>query len=319
MNRRVRRLAFAALLLATAASTGPAHAEPSGDLLAYLHRKQFEMPVNADTHEYYILMADENTVGDLLEFLREPADERLERLALIALSAVGAVDKSSVGWEQWADVITRLESSYDPRNADSSSLMQMAYWGVAQYGTEDSLQFLIERSEAETWRGGPMPLDRTRVYSDETVAIVTPATLAVMALCWDGSPGSLRYRDEYLERNRPSEDPAVQYARKRLESARFSLSSGRRIQEAAWALKQRGFRLDEYGRFVPLDDEDVQSQASAASSEQSEAPVHEPTQTAPSDGATVDTRRTNRRLPVLAGAVLALAAIAWLALRRRGT
>ncbi|BET65303.1 hypothetical protein ASA1KI_02210 [Opitutales bacterium ASA1] len=319
MNRHIRRLVLGAVLLAVATNTAPAQAGASAELLAYLHRKQLETRPNVPAHEYYILMAQPETVGQLVDLLTETSDHFDMTYALNALAAIGAVDKASVPFDTLRKVARLFEARYDPLDPDASALLERAYWAVAHYATEESRQFLIERGEADAWRDGPMPVDRTREYSEGTIIPVTPATLAVVSLRRDPSPESLRYRDEYMKRNRHSGDPAIQWACQLLDSGRFSLSSGRRIQEAAWALKQRGFRLDEDGRFVPLDDAEKPPQASASASSPPEAPVHEPTQTAPSKDTTEDASALSPRLPLAVSAVLALAAIAWLALRRRST
>ncbi|BET65306.1 hypothetical protein ASA1KI_02240 [Opitutales bacterium ASA1] len=315
MNRRTRRIARIATFAALAITAAHAHAESRDEVLGYLHRTRPNVPA----HEYYILMAQPETVGQLVDFLTETGDHFDMTYALNALAAIGSVDKTSVPFDTLERVARLFEERYDPKDPHASALLERAYWAVAHYGTDESLRFLIERGEADSWRGGPMPEDRTRVFSDGTIIPANPATLAAVSLRWDGSPESLRYRDEYLDRNRHSDDPAIQWARRRLESARFSLSSGRRIQEAAWALKQRGFRLDEDGRFVPLDDADKPPLASASASAPPEAPVHEPTQTAPSKDTTEDASALSPRLPLAVSAVLALAAIAWLALRHRGS
>ncbi|MGH8017147.1 MAG: hypothetical protein ACREIA_02485, partial [Opitutaceae bacterium] len=123
------------------------------------------------------------------------------------------------------------------------------------YGTDESLKFLIDRSEASSWMGGSMPTE-TRVISHAGSFTITPQVMALLSICFHPSPKADEYLTEVLSRTDQPRDEAVSFALHQIEEDMNPFDNIIREQRAAWTLKQRGFRLNEEGVFVPLDGEE---------------------------------------------------------------
>lgn len=247
---------FAGLLACSIASEGPART--TEQLLAYLECSEFGRPIRSDGYTYGILMADSSTPRELIGLLTgndARMDRRAKVNALNALASIGAVDKSNLPFEEVAKLVAFFESQYDPANVETCDILEHTYWVVAQYGTHEALQFLVGRIEDPTWFGGAMPQEIQMSSSGDSWP-ASPRSSALKSLLFHPRPEAITYIDSLSGRTDLLQDAAmsytIQYATRWRGMPEFE--GIRQKQQAAWALKQRGFRLNEEGYFVPLDE-----------------------------------------------------------------
>ncbi|BET65308.1 hypothetical protein ASA1KI_02260 [Opitutales bacterium ASA1] len=317
ISRSLRRLLLLAVLC-----PGTAAVRDSQQLEEYLAMREVRLSaVNQSAIGYYIVMAEPTTGLELIDYIENRAPHTPYRdRPFGALRALVSVEPKSVPFSRLRQLVERIEEHWDPSDRPTFLELEWAYRVVSSYASSEAVELIRTRTSAEFWRERVMPTMQ-RSYSDGPEWIESARSAAVQSLGVSHSPLALELLHELRQQPDIAADDVLSGA---VESAigLQPLTTAYQRDDMRWLeLRRNGFRVSEDGYFVPLEDSAEGPKAPpplVARPEDSSEPTSEASAPIGASAEDTDTAASDRRLPLAVGAVLALTAIAWLALRRRG-
>ncbi|BET65307.1 hypothetical protein ASA1KI_02250 [Opitutales bacterium ASA1] len=316
--RSLRRLLLLAVLC-----PGTASARDAQQLEEYLATQEVALSgINKSIVGYYIVMAEPTTGLELIDYIENRAPHTPYRdRPFTALRAIVSVEPEAVPFPRLRRLVELIERRWDPADEPSFWELERIYRVVSSYASREAIEFIRNRTDAAFWHGREVPATR-QSYSDGPEWIETARSTAIRSLGASHSPLALELLLELKQHPDIAADDVLSGAvESGLELHPMFVADQR--DDMRWLeLRRNGFRVSEDGYFVPLEDSAEAPKATpplVARPEESSAPIAAAAAHTGASAENADTDARAPRLPLAVSAVLALAAIAWLALRRRST
>jgi hypothetical protein len=315
---------FVALFLLALLWPIEARARDAQQLEEYLAMREVRLSaVNQSAIGYYIVMAEPTTGLELIDYIENRAPHTPYRdRPFTALRAIVSVEPQAVPFPRLRRLVELIERRWDPADQPSFWELERIYRVVSSYASREAIEFIRNRTDAAFWHGREVPATR-QSYSDGAEWIETARSTAIRSLGASHSPLALDLLLELKQHPDIADDDLLFGAvESGLELHPMFVADQR--DDMRWLeLRRNGFRVSEDGYFVPLEDSAEAPKTPTPSATQSANTSPSTTAAAPastdSSAADAETGARAPRVPLAIGAILALAAIAWLALRRRGT
>ncbi len=172
--------------------------------LDYLERKVDIPYEDYSFSQYYILAANEDIIDGLFYISRDPKYRTKWKDSIRILGTIGRLEPTSFSFDRLSDLVSFYET--EPENDQALSCLTQGYAAVARYGTEESLEFLIKRTQASFWQNKNNP--EGLIIYDHVLAPeqVTAQSQAFLALALHPSEEAERYLRE--QQNNPDLDEA---------------------------------------------------------------------------------------------------------------
>lgn len=214
------------------------------DLEAYLERSQRrgmeESLLQLGTHGYYVLMSKENTPVHLKGYFEDEKNQWHDRArAIHVFGMLSSVRQNKADLDYLMELAIRYESDVQDDNA--LGYLTRIYWGIAYYGNEESLGFLIQRTQHDFWKDRSMP-NRLRILTDpRTETRITAQSEVLVAIAKHPSDEAMEYLHYYLGneiRDDVESDAVLEEEMKIGMRLRDSSMQNHENRQKAWLIRQ---------------------------------------------------------------------------------
>jgi hypothetical protein len=207
------------------------------EIEAYLNR-DVVVPDGSDGNrrasQYYILAAEAGYVEQLVDIIEHDSNIRLKNSALVALANILGGDNSLLPFSKVREIVSYFEEPDFPEG------LNRAYSIAAYYNTNESLDFLKDRTRFEFWEGREMPrsIGIESVGGSDMLRTAQGTAISLLGL-YHPMPEASEYLKSLLDDERYINDP---YLKKRIERALAKRDAYKVFYErrqAAQALKDK--------------------------------------------------------------------------------